>query len=139
MARPQATLPLATLSASVLFFSLVSCEKRTQSVIVETTPQSARYTVRGQVESLPDPSRKGLEDLQIQHERIPDFKNKSGKVVGMNSMIMGFPPGDGIKAPDLKVGDKVEVDFEVVWSGKVPYYFTAIRKLPPDTNLNFAK
>lgn len=101
--------------------------------------QSAKYTIRGQVQSLPDPAHKGLPELQIQHEHIPDFKDKSGKVVGMKSMVMGFPPGDGVKFPDLKVGDKVEVDFEVVWTGKVPYYFTAIRKLPADTVLDFSK
>ena len=88
---------------------------------------------------MPDPARKGLEELQVQHERIPDFKDKSGKIVGMNSMIMGFPPGPNTKFPDLKVGDKVELDFEVTWNGKVPYYFTAVRKLPADTALNFSK
>ncbi len=139
MARTHVTLTLAALFASVLFFSLISCEKKAQSVPASVAAQSAKYTVRGQVQSLPDPTRKGLEELQVQHERIPDFKDKSGKVVGMNSMIMGFPPGDGVEFPDLKVGDKVEVDFEVVWTGKVPYYFTAVRKLPADTALDFSK
>ncbi len=139
MARTQVTLTLATLFASVLFFSLISCEKKAQSVPAAVAAQSAKYTIRGQVHSLPDPARKGLEELQVQHERIPDYKDKSGKVVGMNSMVMGFPPGEGVKVPDLKVGDKVEVDFEVVWTGKVPYFFTAIRKLPPDTVLDFSK
>ena len=92
-----------------------------------------------QIDELPDPSRKGLEELQIHHERIADFKDKSGHIVGMNSMIMGFPPGPGVKMPDLKKGEKIEFDFEVVWTGNTPFYFTAIRKLSPETALDFSK
>ena len=95
-----------------------------------------RYKVRGVVSQLPDPERSSRE-LFVHHEDIPDFKNIDGEAVGMDSMTMGFPLAD-IELPEgLGVGDKIEMEFEVRWSGGNPLAITALEKLPADTRLSF--
>ena len=136
----------AILLAGVVFCALSACEHRaattgssSATAAPSPTPAVARYHVRGVVDALPDPARVGETELQIHHERIADFKDKSGKVVGMNEMVMGFPAGPGLKLPHLNVGDKVEFDFEVTWNGAVPYYLTSIQRIDPATPLTLTK
>ena len=130
----------AALFAGVLLFTVSACARKNPPALTPVASiQIAKYTVRGVIEELPDASRKGAQELQVHHENIPTFTDKDGKIVGMHSMIMGFPPGPGLTVPNLQKGDKVELDFEVIWTGKDPFYFTAIRKLPADTTLDFSK
>ncbi len=60
----------------------------------------------------------------IAHEDIPDFKDSHGKVVGMPAMVMRFSApenaifhdqGKDKPVADLKEGDHVVFDFEVLW------------------------
>ena len=145
---PQTLRPFAPaiLFAGVFLSVLSACGNRSPatsspagSTSAAASSTVARYHVLGVVDALPDPSRVGEIELQIHHERIPDFKDKSGKIVGMNEMVMGFPAGPGVKLPELKVGDKVEFDFEVTWDGAVPYYLTSIRRLDPATPVKLTK
>ncbi|MCP3964362.1 MAG: copper-binding protein [bacterium] len=95
-----------------------------------------RYKVRGVVSQLPVPERSNRE-LFVHHEEVPGFKNIDGEVVGMDSMTMGFPLADTELPDGLAVGDKIEMEFEVRWSGGDPLAITALEKLPAETRLSF--
>lgn len=95
-----------------------------------------KYTVRGVVKQLPIKDNPRT-SLQIHHEAIPTFA-KGGKVIGMHEMTMEFPLGPGVSLEGIKVGDKVEFDFEVVESPSTRYYVTRIVGLAAETKLNLA-
>lgn len=100
-------------------------------------PPQAQYTVRGKIAQVPVPGRPQTE-FQVHHEAIDNFADAEGKVVGMGAMVMGFPLGPGVTLDGLAVGDMVELTFPVWWKDGAPDYFvTAIRKLPPETTLEF--
>lgn len=92
--------------------------------------QARVYTVNGTIEQLPDPAVKGSM-LQVHHEDIPGFVSREGTVVGMNAMTMPFPPAPGVSLAGLKVGDAVELTFEVRWDRIPPQQATAIRRRQP--------
>lgn len=98
-----------------------------------------RYTTRGQIVALPSPDSPAAE-LQIRHEPVPDFRS-GGKVVGMRSMTMPFPIGEGVSLDGLEAGDKVEMTFETVYSpdtGMVESFrIVALVELPAETELVF--
>lgn len=108
------------------------------------------YTVRGEIVSLPD----AINDLQVRHEAIPEFKNPDGSM-GMNTMIMPFWPPQGLSRDDARIagriasfsvegrvpGEKVEVVFDVLWNADgtiLGYYATSVTPLAPDTVLDFS-
>ncbi len=101
-----------------------------------SAPQVApvKYTVRGIIKQIPIKDNPRT-SLQIHHEAIPTFA-KGGKVIGMHEMTMEFPLGPGVSLEGLKVGDKVEFDFEVVESPAMRYYMTRIVGLASDAALN---
>ncbi|QDU34413.1 Copper binding periplasmic protein CusF [Poriferisphaera corsica] len=129
---------LAVGACIVVGLNLTGCDKQEQSktpeVVMSDVKPAASYEVRGIVKSMPAEGGKML----LQHEAIPSFKNKKGRVVGMNSMTMPFPVGEGVEMSGLKEEDKVEVTFVVTW-GEKPYYITEIEKLPAETELNFGE
>lgn len=92
----------------------------------------ATYTVRGQIETLP---ASGGQSLFVHHEAIPTFVTHDGKQAGMMSMTMGFAVVPGVSLEGLAKGDKVELTFAVDWDGSPATQITAIRKLPPETEL----
>lgn len=102
------------------------------------------YTVRGKVVIIPSAERP-IDDLQIKHEAIPDYKDREGVVFvnskgvkGMMSMTMGFPVAEGVSLEGIAPGDIVEFTFVTTWGEQYPTYeVTAITKLPADTELNF--
>lgn len=102
----------------------------------EAAVRRHRYTVRGQIISLPTPQQ----DLVVRHEAMPHFVGENG-VMGMDTMSMGFPTIEGMALEGLKPGDPVEMDFEVdfdIKTGKLTgYRATAVRPLSPDTVLDF--
>lgn len=84
-------------------------------------------------------------EFKIQHEHIPDFKTKDGTVFvtadgvpGMKSMTMAFPAGEGVDLSAFQVGDKVRFSFAVNYGGSPPWHLTAIEKIDPATEINFA-
>ena len=98
-------------------------------------PADQVYTVRGRVERLPQ----GPRALAIQHERIADFQNIDGKVIGMKEMVMDFAdlsPEAQAALPGLAPGDAVEFVFEVRWKSDPRSRVTSITKLAPGTPLS---
>ncbi len=110
-----------------------------------SSPESAReaseadqtYTARGEITAVPDGTGGAGDHLRIRHEAIPDFVGYDGDVVGMASMTMPFPAADDVETDDLEVGDKIEFTFEMDWDGSPPYQIVELRRLPPDTELDF--
>jgi phenylpropionate dioxygenase-like ring-hydroxylating dioxygenase large terminal subunit len=102
------------------------------------------YTVRGKVVTVPSAERP-IDDLEIRHEAITDYKNREGEVYvnskgvsGMMSMTMGFPVAAGVSLEGIAPGDIVEFTFVTTWGEKYPNYeVIEIKKLPADTELNF--
>ena len=90
------------------------------------------YTVRGQVTRPPDAS-----GLHIYHEAIDDFVGRSGKVEGMDTMLMPFPVAQGVPLEGIQANDKVEVKLHVDWASENPVEIREIRELPPGTKLEF--
>jgi Cu/Ag efflux protein CusF len=74
--------------------------------------RTASYTVRGRVTMLPDPAKPASE-LMVFHEEIPAFRNPDGSL-GMRSMNMAFAPAPGLSLSGVRVGDPVEITFEVL-------------------------
>jgi Cu/Ag efflux protein CusF len=99
-------------------------------------PAGARvHVVRGEVVQAPSPVAAGAQVL-IRHEAIDDFVDATGKVVGMDAMVMPFDIAPPISAKDLAVGDKVEVRFSMDW--KEPRLrVERMERLPPGTILTF--
>ncbi len=72
---------------------------------------SHRYTVVGTLKALPGGPRAANEIL-VKHEEIPDYRDSSGKVVGMMAMTMPFYLSPKVSVSDLKVGDAVTMVIE---------------------------
>lgn len=99
-------------------------------------PSGARaYVVRGEVVQRPSPVVAGIEVL-VRHEAIDDFVDASGKVVGMDAMVMPFEAAVTAAPADLAAGDEVQVRFTMDW--KEPRLrVERIERLPPGTRLEF--
>ena len=94
------------------------------------------YVVRGEVVQPPTAVTAGIEVL-VRHEAIDDFVDATGKVVGMDAMVMPFEVLPGRAPKDLAAGEKVEVRFSMDW--KEPRLrVERIERLPPGTILRFA-
>jgi Cu/Ag efflux protein CusF len=89
------------------------------------------------VVAAPTPVSAGTQVL-VRHEAIPDFVDASGKVVGMDAMVMPFEAAPSVPAKDLAVGDKVEVRFSMDWTGP-RLRVERIERLPPGTVLRFGQ
>jgi Cu/Ag efflux protein CusF len=94
-----------------------------------------RYTVRGEVVQAPAPVAAGTQVL-VRHEAIDDFVDSSGRITGMDAMVMPFDVAPPLSATDLAVGDKVEIRFSMDWKGP-RLRVERIERLPPGTALRF--
>lgn len=119
------------LRAATLLLALAACH-------ASPTPAPAGvrvYAVRGEVVQTPSPVAAGIQ-VMVRHEAIDDFVDATGKVVGMDSMVMPFDVAPPLSAGDLAVGDKVEVRFSMDW--KEPRLrVERMERLPPGTILTF--
>jgi hypothetical protein len=113
-------------------------EVRPSNFTAPNAKPDATYRVRGKVTELPIVGKPSSE-LRVHHEAIDDFKDDQGKVVGMSAMVMEFPPLKGVDVSQLKVGDKVEIEFSVWWTQLPPWAATKITVLPPETELEFRR
>lgn len=104
---------------------------------VPKTPPDAVYVTRAQIVSLPVAGQPGSA-FRAHHEAVDDFKDRAGKVVGMNAMVMEFPPAAGLDLSGFKVGDIVLIEWKVWWSLD-GWLATKVTKLPPETKLIFGK
>jgi Cu/Ag efflux protein CusF len=106
------------------------------SLSAPTADSGARtYTVRGEVVQAPAPVASGAQVL-VRHEAIDDFVDATGKVVGMDAMVMPFDVAAPLTAKDLGVGDKVEVRFSMDWKGP-RLRVERMERLPSGTTLRF--
>ncbi|MBI5067584.1 MAG: copper-binding protein [Deltaproteobacteria bacterium] len=124
------TLRPATLAAALLL--LAACRDPAPP---PPPAQVDRYVVRGEIARLP--SRPG-DELSVRHEAIPAFKDRSGAVVGMDAMVMGFAVGKSLPLAGLAVGDKVRVTFAVDWA-QPSLTIEKLEPLPADTLLQFGR
>jgi Cu/Ag efflux protein CusF len=98
------------------------------------TPPDHTYRSRGIVEAVPS---EGGDSLKIRHAAIDNFVDRSGAVVGMDSMAMSFALGPETSATGIAVGDKVAFTFEVRWDSSPTLRLTAIETLPADAPIDF--
>lgn len=92
------------------------------------------YEVRGEVTRVaPAPEN----SLYVRHEAIPGFVDIDGERVGMDSMTMPFPLGEGVTAEGVEAGDKVRFTLEVDWEGDPAYRIVRVEELAADTVLDF--
>jgi len=92
------------------------------------------YVARGEIARLAPPE--AGPGLSIRHEAIPDFRDRTGAVVGMSSMVMHFPVAEGVSLAGLAPGDKIRFRFVMDWEA-TRFEIESIEKLPPDTALDF--
>lgn len=100
--------------------------------------------VIGEIKFIPEAGDTKLHP-KIRHVQIPTFKKMDGKVAmspdgvpGMKSMTMEFPLGEGVSLDGYAVGDKVRFSFEAHWGERVSWEITAIEKLDPAMEIDFA-
>jgi len=142
---PKLRTPIRAIFAGVAVASCASlaivpgCKKAESPAAAASSIQKDTYTVRGLVVQLPDPSNPAAE-FNVRHEAIPNFRQQDGKL-GMDVMDMPFPLAPGVDLSNLKIGDKVELTFEVELDLNenkfIRYQATAISVLPPETVLDF--
>lgn len=96
------------------------------------------YAMRGEIVRLPPP---GGRDIALRHEAVPDFRDASGKVVGMDAMTMPFtlsadlPP---TALAGLAPGDRIAFTLEMRWEDPSEIARIArIEKLPAGTTLSW--
>lgn len=111
-----------------------ACRESGRAPAADSTSELRRYTVRGEIVSLPGAA--GPRQLSLRHEAIDDFADASGKVVGMGSMVMPFDLAPEVALGELRAGDKVEVRIAVGWSPPL-LRIEQISRLPGDTALEF--
>ena len=134
MKRNMKTQIIASVAALAFWLASLGCGEKA----AEITPAEDTYTVRGTLVELPAPGAAKPEIL-IEHVAIDNFRNAQGEVVGMNSMVMPFPPAPGLSLEGLKVDDPVEFTFEMRWKAQPRIQLTKIAPLPPGTVLEFGK
>lgn len=128
------------LGAGVLLAgSLVACGGHERAAESEPAGLVAEFTVRGRVVQLPDPSRPASE-FRVSHEPIPEWKRNYNDEtpVGMNAMIMDFPPASPEVIQGVAVDDVVRLTFRVEYDEEGAlkgWRTTKVEKLPPETAL----
>lgn len=90
--------------------------------------EATSYQVRGVVRAI------GADSLHIRHEAIPDFRDLSGEVVGMEAMSMDFALGSGVSTDGLAPGDQIEFTLRIDWDAERPAQITALAVLSPQTD-----
>lgn len=103
-----------------------------------SAPADATYDARGVITALIPASESGPARLSIHHERIPNFKDREGKVVGMDSMTMTFDITPDVKFDSLHVNDKVAFRCEVHWTGSPLVVVSKVEPLPTGTALTLS-
>ena len=99
------------------------------SVPVET------YAMRGEIVRLPSPPSP---EIAIRHEAVPDFRDESGKVVGMEAMTMPFGLAPDADIATLAPGDKVAFTLEMRWKATSDIVrISRIERLPVGTLLSW--
>ncbi len=115
-------------------------ESESKPAVEQPSIRKDRYTVRGQVAMLPIADNPASE-FMVRHEAIPHFVGEGGEL-GMDTMTMPFPVADGLSIDALKVGEKIELTFEVDFDAQskkmVAYRAVAVTAIPAETELDFS-
>lgn len=90
---------------------------------------AATYSIKGVVKALPGNGRAANEVI-IQHEAVPDYRNRSGEIVGMSAMTMPFYLRRDVSLGDIKVGDSVEFQVEAHFEPRFTEEVASIKKAP---------
>jgi Cu/Ag efflux protein CusF len=69
------------------------------------------FQVKGIIKALPGAGLASNEIL-VKHEPIPDYRDESGKVVGMMAMTMPFYLDKSVSLKGISAGDRVELVVE---------------------------
>jgi Cu/Ag efflux protein CusF len=85
--------------------------------------------VKGVVKALPGPGLASNEIL-VKHEPIPDYRDESGKVVGMMAMTMPFYLEGSVSLKGISVGDSIELVVEQRIKPSFTDKVVAIKKSP---------
>jgi hypothetical protein len=128
-------MPARALASLVLVLAALACS-RGGSGGSAAPPGTRRYTVRGEVVTLPGagPARQ----IAIRHEAIPDLVDRDGKVVGMGAMVMPFELAPGVSLDGIAEGDPVEFVLAVDWAAP-SLRIEKLTELPAGTRLTFGK
>lgn len=88
------------------------------------------WQVKGVIKGLPG---RGLaaNEILVKHEPIPDYRDESGKVVGMMAMTMPFYVANSVSLDGISVGDSVELVVEQRIKPKFTDSVVSIKKVPP--------
>ena len=135
-----AALALGGSVATLLAGCKESAPSKSQATQQSPAIKTVSYTVRGEIEELPsadDPAA----DFRVHHESMPHYQRPDG-TLGMNSMIMPFPPAQSLSLEGLTVGEKIELTFEVDYDAStnavIAFRATKVTNLPADTALDFS-
>jgi Cu/Ag efflux protein CusF len=96
------------------------------------------YVIRGEVISVPQAGKSGTQFI-VKHEPIDNFRDATGKIVGMDTMGMPFTPGNDVSLEGINPGDKIEMRWVLQWKPDSKEYVESVRKLPTETQLRFGK
>ena len=72
----------------------------------------------------------------VHHEPVPEWKDRDGNVIGMEEMVMSFPPAEGLDLGDIQKGDIVELSAVMRYQPTMEFFTDGVTKLPADTVLN---
>ena len=93
-------------------------------------PQSDfQYSIEGLIRSIPKDNQ-GVKELIIQHEAVPDYRDETGKVVGMHAMTMPFYLAEELPIEGLKAGDRVKFKLEAWQKPRFKELITQIEVIP---------
>lgn len=79
--------------------------------VTAAADEAYSFTVKGVVKALPGQGT-AKNEILVKHEEIPDYRDSSGKVVGMMPMTMPFYLADGLSISGIGVGDPVRLVVE---------------------------
>lgn len=142
MAKRLWVLSVAVGALATMPIALWSCRK-SDAGSAEQKPANIvahEYTTRAIVALIPS-SENPTAAFTVRHEPIPHFMGENG-ALGMPAMEMPFPLKPGVSLDGIKLGNKIELTFEVEYDTALKrptaYAVTRVARLPDDTRLNFA-
>lgn len=91
--------------------------------------------MRGEIVRLP---AAGAREIILRHEAVPDLRDESGKVVGMEAMTMPFTLARDVGLEGLAPGDRIAFTLEMRWQDpREIARISRIEKLPAGTTLSW--
>lgn len=95
-----------------------------------------RYAMRGEILRMP---QAGEREIVIRHEAVPDLRDETGKVVGMEAMTMPFTLASDLPESSiagLAPGDRIAFTLEMNWQASSDIArVISVEKLPAGTSL----